>query len=264
MIIVTRIGFGKTHSHRNHHETLICTMFDRKSDCQAQLVAKADKWRLPEIPRVEFATHKWALKDISRFHLESIQQAFEKYADSMNDNDLFVGFIQGTYQSVGEDITFTSAHIRMLLVSAENGFAPAQAVINRVFQSYNIEWPPEYAKKRLYWLSRGTEAGCMIARLDLMNIDNGLAQNATATFLKKAHFGNIIRHRWMVRNGQKPKLKAGLIHSIRRRTLASGQAVLMLLPDSLPAMEPMQTLGYIQYLKPKLTYPTVKSSMWPA
>lgn len=187
MIIVTRIGYGKNDLHQNRHKTLICTMFERKSDCQAQVVAKADK-RLPEIPRIEFATHRWALKDISRFRLEGIQQAFQKYPDSINDNDLFVGFLQMTYQSVGEDIKFTSAHIQMLLVSAENGFAPAQAVINRVFQSYNIEWPSEYVKKRLYWLSRGTEAGCMIARSDLMNIDSGLAQNATATFSKEGAF----------------------------------------------------------------------------
>lgn len=188
MIIVTRISYGKNDLHQNCHETLICTIFERKSDCQAQLVAKADKLRLPEIPQVEFATHKWALKDISRFHLESIQQAFKKYADSMNDNDLFVGFLQGTYQSIGEDVTFTSVHIQMLLVSAENGFAPAQAVINRVFQSYNIEWPSEYGKKRLHWLFKGTEAGCMIARADLMNIDSGLAQNATSTFFKEGAF----------------------------------------------------------------------------
>lgn len=100
----------------------------------------------------------------------------------MGDNDLFVSFREETYESIGENITFTSAHIQMLLVSAEYGFTRGQAVINRVLQSYNIEWPSEYLQNRLYWLSRGAEAGCMIARSDLMSIDSGLAQKATASF----------------------------------------------------------------------------------
>lgn len=163
-------------------------IFQRKSDCHVQSVAEADYLRLPEIPQDELATHKWALKDINRFHLEGIQQTFKKHANSVGNDDLFVGFLEGTDRSVGENITFTSAHIQMLLVSAENGFAPAQAVINRVFQSYNIDWPSEYIEKRLFWLLRGTEAGCMIAKSDLMKIDSSLAQNATATFFKDGAF----------------------------------------------------------------------------
>ncbi|MCJ1267508.1 hypothetical protein MMC22_007393 [Lobaria immixta] len=106
----------------------------------------------------------------------------------MSSNDLFVAFLEGTDHSVGEDITFASRHIQMLLASAENGFTPAQAVINRVLESYDIEWPIEYAEKRLCWLSRGTAAGCLIAKSNLMKIDSGLAQNETATFLKEGAF----------------------------------------------------------------------------
>lgn len=162
--------------------------FYRKSDCHAQLEAEADYLHSPEIPQDEFATHKWALKDINRFRLESFQQIFKKYADSIGNDALFVGFLEETDRSVGKNITFASAHIQMLLLSAENGFPPAQAVINRVFQSYNIDWPSEYIGKKVSWLLRGTEAGCMIARSDLMKIDCSLAQNATATFLKEGAF----------------------------------------------------------------------------
>lgn len=138
--------------------------------------------------RDELTAHKWALSDISRFRLEGIQQTFKKKSNLMSSNDLFVAFLEGTDHSVGEDITFASRHIQMLLASAENGFTPAQAVINRVLQSYDIEWPLEYAEKRLCWLSRGTAAGCLIAKSDLMKIDSGLAQNETATFFKEGAF----------------------------------------------------------------------------
>lgn len=167
---------------------LTCRTIYRKSDCHAQAVAEADDAYLPTTPRNELVAHKWALDDISQFRLEGIQQRFNKSPSSMSSNDLFVSFLEGTDWSVGEDVTFTSVHIQMLLASAENGFTPAQAVINRVIRSYNIEWPLEYAKKRLCWLSRGTKAGCLIAKSDLMKIDSGLAQNATAAFCKEGAF----------------------------------------------------------------------------
>lgn len=106
----------------------------------------------------------------------------------MSSNELFVSFLERTVSSVDEDITFNSVHIQMLLASAENGFTPAQALINRVLKSYNIEWPLEYAKKKLCWLSKGAEAGCLIAKSDLAEIDSGLAQTAAATFFNGGAF----------------------------------------------------------------------------
>ena len=162
--------------------------YERKSECHAQTVVEANNLQLASSLRDKLTDHKWALNDISHLRFESIQQTFKRRGNSMSANDLFVSFLEGTVPSVDEVITFTSVHIQMLLASAENGFTPAQASINRVLKSYNIKWPLEYAEKRLCWLSKGAEAGCLIAKSDLAEIDSGLAQTAAATFFNEGAF----------------------------------------------------------------------------
>lgn len=163
MMIVTAVGYGGNRSnlHWNCHEKLTYETI-RKFDCHAQPVAEPDNLRFLNTERVEPAIHNWALNDISQFRLEGVWHTFKNRRSTMSSNDLFVGFLEGTYQTVGEDIKFSSVHIQMLLASAEDGFTPAQAVINRVLQSYNIEWPLKYAGKNFCWFSRGTKAGCLI------------------------------------------------------------------------------------------------------
>lgn len=98
-------------------------------------MTEANNLHLLDTPRDEVAAHKWALNDVSPIRLEGIQQTFEKNGSSMSSNDLLVSLLECTDRLIGKDITFTSVHIQMLLMSAEKGFTPAQAVINRVIQS---------------------------------------------------------------------------------------------------------------------------------
>lgn len=102
--------------------------------------------------------------------------------DALIDVQLFPIFLDRTCASIREDVSITSAHIRALFAVAEKGFPPAQGIINRVLQSYEIEWPAQYEKTKLQWLINGAAAGCLIAKADVLKIDEALAHEAEAIF----------------------------------------------------------------------------------
>lgn len=112
--------------------------------------------------------------------------AFLKFDDdALMDVQLFPIFLNQTCASIHEDVSIASAHIRALFAVAEKGFPPAQGIINRVLLSYQIEWPAQYVKTRLQWLFNGAAAGCLVAKADVLKIDEALAQKAEATFREK-------------------------------------------------------------------------------
>ena len=75
--------------------------------------------------------------------------------------------------------------MRALFAVAEKGFPLAQGIVNRVLQSYGIEWPAQYEKNKLQWLFNGAAAGCLVAKADLLKIDEALAHKAEASFREK-------------------------------------------------------------------------------
>ncbi|KAH6668205.1 hypothetical protein B0J14DRAFT_641808 [Halenospora varia] len=75
-----------------------------------------------------------------------------------------------------------------LFLSAERGFIPAQAVVDRVLHSYGIDWPLKQLAHKLHWLFEGTAIGCSIARTDLRSLDTVTADRAVEEFYRRGGY----------------------------------------------------------------------------
>ena len=141
----------------------------------------------PLAPEHQRIAHRWQLQTIQPFlFLERALDVFLKFEDdTLSDVQLFPIFLHWTCVSMHENVSIASAHMQPLFAVAEKGFPPAQGIVNRVLQSYGIEWPAQYEKNKLQWLVNGAAAGCLVAKADLLKIDEALAHKAESTFREK-------------------------------------------------------------------------------
>lgn len=145
-----------------------------KADPQAPLAAK-DHWELP---------------DITNCAMEGLEKSYRDYGQSMSGGELFALFLVRSYATISRPpMSIKSPHISALIRSAKTGFLPAQAVVNRVFNTYGIPWPAEYGPStRVAWLQRAASSGCTIARADLADLDPLLAVQSLTVFREQGGY----------------------------------------------------------------------------
>ena len=135
-------------------------------------------------PEFQLSGDRWHLQDITPFFfLKTPLKSLETFTDeALKDVQLYPLFLNGTCDTLSNRVDGTSTHIRALFEAAEKGFAPAQGIVNRVLQSYDIKWPRGHEKHKQQWLFNGAAKGCSVAKGDLLEIDEALAHKADATF----------------------------------------------------------------------------------
>ena len=140
------------------------------------------------IPRDE--EHRWAIPDIMHFNAHgghAWRYKYKRHASAMTKGDFFALFLSLSFDLLRRrDSEEGHVYLRALVDSANAGYVPAQAVVTRVFASAGLpnSFVPDQ-KKRLEWLKVGARSGCRIARFDLSNIDETLAEEASSQF--RAH-----------------------------------------------------------------------------
>jgi ankyrin repeat protein len=101
----------------------------------------------------------------------------------MSGGQLFSIFLYRCFLSIRDDnISVNSLFVRALLSAAEKNFLPAKAIVYRVFQSHQIEWPAHLEAKKISWLCEGAAIGCKIALAELERLDNEMATELRQTF----------------------------------------------------------------------------------
>ncbi|KAG8529914.1 uncharacterized protein KY384_005395 [Bacidia gigantensis] len=139
--------------------------------------------------------HDFCLQEIDQYSIfgRTLEALSRLGSDAWGKAELCSLFLLGTNVHIHECTTGASAHITALLTAAERGFAPARGIAHRVIKSYDIDFPLEYEGRRLEWLFDGTAAGCLVAKADLLEIDEKMAHKATAVFCENhkylQHYG---------------------------------------------------------------------------
>jgi hypothetical protein len=130
------------------------------------------------------------MQSIQQYRWAGLKKSFEEFGSLMTGGELFSFFLEGTYNAIPERNITTDASlpIQQLLLSAERGFSPAQAVVDRVLRSYGIDWPTKYLIHRQPWLFEGTALGCSIARTDLRALDAATADRAVEEFYQRGGY----------------------------------------------------------------------------
>jgi len=135
------------------------------------------------------AAHSLQIPPIQQFSFLGSTKAFEEYGSSMTGGELFSLFLKSTYYAIPSlPLTIHSTAIKQLLLAAERGFVPAQAVVNMVLQSCEIEWPPEYVKYREKWLFEGAAIGCPIATNDPLLLGESAEERARSEFRERGGY----------------------------------------------------------------------------
>jgi ankyrin repeat protein len=134
--------------------------------------------------------HPLSMQSIQQYRWAGLKKSFEEFGSGMTGGELFSFFLEGTYNAIPERniTTDDSIPIQQLLLSAERGFPPAQAVVDRVLRSYGIDWPPKYLIHRQPWLFEGTALGCSIAHTDLRALDAATADRAVEEFYQRGGY----------------------------------------------------------------------------
>jgi hypothetical protein len=134
--------------------------------------------------------HPLSMQSIQQYRWAGLKKSFEEFGSNMTGGELFSFFLEGTYIAIPERniTTDDSLPIQQLLLSAERGVSPAQAVVDRVLRSYGIDWPTKYLIYRQPWLFEGTALGCSIARTDLRALDAATADRAVEEFYQRGGY----------------------------------------------------------------------------
>jgi ankyrin repeat protein len=129
------------------------------------------------------------MQPIQQYFWAGINKSFEAFGSRMLGGELFSLFLENTWADIhAGSVTLESYSIQQLLLSAERGFVPAQAVVNRVFQSYEIDWPSDILVHRASWLFEGAAIGCPLAYNDLRVLDATAANRAKAEFYRRGGY----------------------------------------------------------------------------
>lgn len=106
------------------------------------------------------------------------------HSDILSGGELFDIFLGGLARFVNKEYPSKEKfYIQALLKSAVKGFIPAQAVISRVFDTYDIPLRVEInAEKVTGWLLAGASTGSSLALEDLQETDCDMAELATSRF----------------------------------------------------------------------------------
>jgi ankyrin repeat protein len=148
------------------------------------------------------APHPLQIPPIQQFSFLGFTKAFEEYESSMTGGELFSLFLKSTYYAIpSPQLTIQSTAIKQLLLAAERGFVPAQAVANMVLQSCEIEWPAKYLMYRGQWLFEGAAIRCPVAKNDLRLLDGMAEERASNEFRERGgyqqyYYSNVKRARW--------------------------------------------------------------------
>lgn len=148
------------------------------------------------------APHRLKIPAIQHFSFLGFSKAFEGYGSSMTSGELFSLFLNSTYYAIPSGtLTRESRAIKQLLLAAERGFIPAQAVVNIVLQSCGIELPTEYLRARQQWLFEGATIGCPLAKNDLKLLDAMAEERASFEFRERGgyqqyYYSDVKRAQW--------------------------------------------------------------------
>src|SRR5271163_613429 len=86
-----------------------------------------------EVIQSEDFSHPLRMQPIQQYSWAGLKKSFEEFGSDMTGGELFSLFLENTYAAIPEgNVTVEALAIQQLLLSAEKGFAPAQAVADRV------------------------------------------------------------------------------------------------------------------------------------
>ncbi|KUJ16446.1 uncharacterized protein LY89DRAFT_719163 [Mollisia scopiformis] len=143
----------------------------------------------PGVTQIKEDTHPLRMDPIQQYFWAGINKSFEAFGSRMTGGELFSLFLENTWGDIhAGTITLDSYSIQQLLLSAERGFVPAQAVVDRVFQSYEIDWPSDKIVHRASWLFEGAAIGCPLAYNDLYASDQTAAKRARTQFYQRGGY----------------------------------------------------------------------------
>ncbi|MCJ1351738.1 MAG: hypothetical protein MMC33_001722 [Icmadophila ericetorum] len=147
---------------------------DQKQGEAGQVLHKKEDAQRPFV-------HPWRLPSLGAFLFQGLEKSYQQYKTWMTGPQLFAMFLLKSYGEVRK--VDKSLQMEMLLCAAEKGHIPAQAVVSRVSQSYNI--PHDVNKTFLY---NRASYGSLLARHELEFLDSALASEALDKFRSSTGF----------------------------------------------------------------------------
>lgn len=125
--------------------------------------------------------HPWTLPSLSAYLFLGLETSFRRHKSQIPGPQLFAMFLLRSYSETS--INDKALQLAMLEASADKGYVPAQAVLRRVYESYDVplERPREY-------LVRGAASGSLYALLELTALDPDLAERARTEFKEKTGY----------------------------------------------------------------------------
>lgn len=135
-------------------------------------------------------SHPWTLPSLGAYLFLGLETSFRRYTSQIPGPQLFAMFLLRSYCDTA--IKDKSLQLAMLEASADKGYVPAQAVLSRVYESYDVslESPQGY-------LVHGASSGSLYALLELAVLDPNLAQRARTEFKEKTGYNQLfspLRH----------------------------------------------------------------------
>lgn len=112
--------------------------------------------------------------------VQGLGKSFIRYRDDMSGQQVFRMFLLKTIYDVPEPNK--RLQIQMLLEAASKGYTPAQAITQRVLESYEELTEELSPRIRMSWLYNAASTGSLSGRSDLALSHPGLAQNADEKF----------------------------------------------------------------------------------
>ena len=129
-------------------------------------------------------SHPWTLPSLGAYLFLGLETSFRRYKSQIPGPQLFAMFLLSSYAETATNNK--SLQLAMLEASADKGHVPAQAVLRRVYESYDVslESPQEY-------LVHGAASGSLYALLELTVLDPDLAQRARTEFKEKTGYNQL-------------------------------------------------------------------------
>ena len=125
--------------------------------------------------------HPWTLPSLSAYLFLGLETSFRRHKSQIPGPQLFAMFLLRSYSETA--INDKSLQLAMLEASADKDYVPAQAVLRRAYESYDVplESPREY-------LVQGAASGSLYALLELTVLDPDLAKRARTEFKEKTGY----------------------------------------------------------------------------
>ena len=114
--------------------------------------------------------HPWMLPSLGAYLFLGLETSFRRYKSQIPGPQLFAMFLLSSYAETATNNK--SLQLAMLEASADKDYVPAQAVLRRAYESYDVplESPREY-------LVQGAASGSLYALLELTVLDPDLVVN---------------------------------------------------------------------------------------